>query len=195
VCDHVADKPGCAGRAGFGQEIRVVTASTEPTVTASDAAPLGASGEIIASMGSPEAFAGYWKRPDADAKAIRDGWYFTGDLGRLDANGELYVVGRVDDMIISGGENIHPEEVEDVLTKSPLVRQAAVIGEPHARWGEQVVAFVQLAESIEAAAPAALDEHCLASGLARFKRPRRYEFVDTLPRSAAGKPLRRQLRS
>jgi 2-furoate---CoA ligase len=193
VCDHVADKPGCAGRAGFGQEIRVVTASTEPTVTANDAAPLGAAGEIIASMGSPEAFAGYWKRPDADAKAIRDGWYFTGDLGRIDEDGELTVVGRVDDMIISGGENIHPEEVEDVLTKSRLVRQAAVIGAAHPRWGEEVVAFIEPAGP--APDPKDLDEHCLASGLARFKRPRRYEFVDTLPRSAAGKLLRRQLRS
>ena len=191
ICDHVADKPGCAGRAGIGQELRVVRADPAPTVGPGELVAPGEAGEIIATMASPEAFAGYWKRADADAKSIRDGWYFTGDLGYFDQDGELYVIGRVDDMIISGGENIHPEEVEDVLSQSPLVRQAAVIGEPHERWGEQVVAY------IEAAAPAdaeTLDAHCLASDLADFKRPRRYEFVDTLPRSAAGKLLRRQLR-
>ena len=149
-------------------------------------------------MACPDAFAGYWKRPDADAKAIRDGWYHTGDLGYFDADGELFVIGRVDDMIISGGENIYPEEVEAVLTKSPLVRHAAVIGEAHGRWGEQVVAFIEAAAAgtpaADEAMSAALDAHCLASDLARFKRPRRYEFVDTLPRSASGKLLRRSLR-
>ena len=202
-CDHVTEKPGCAGRAGAGQEIRVVRADPEPTATAGDTVPAGTPGEIIASMACPDAFAGYWKRPDADAKAIRDGWYYTGDLGYFDADGELFVIGRTDDMIISGGENIYPEEVEAVLTKSPLVRHAAVIGEAHGRWGEQVVAFIEAAAPAAAGAPAAddaarsqaLDAHCLASDLARFKRPRRYEFVDTLPRSASGKLLRRQLRS
>ena len=76
-------------------------------------------GEILCHMSSDEAFSGYWNRPDADAKAIRDGWYHTGDVGRMDADGDLWVVGRVDDMIISGGENIHPVEVEDVLSRAP----------------------------------------------------------------------------
>ena len=79
----------------------------------------GEKGEIIASLASDEAFAGYWNRPDADAKALREGWYFTGDMGYLDADGELLVCGRVDDMIISGGENIHPVEVEEVLASHP----------------------------------------------------------------------------
>ena len=153
----------------------------------------GEAGEIVASMASQEAFAGYWKRPDADAKAIRDGWYFTGDLGRFDEDGELHVIGRVDDMIISGGENIYPEEVEDVLDGCSLVRQAAVIGVADARLGEKVVAFVEPA-SVEASAEA-LDAVCLESGLARFKRPRAYVFVDALPRSASGKLLRRHLRA
>ena len=192
ICDHVADKPGCAGRPGIGQSIRVVRADAEPTVRPDETVAQGEPGEIIAAMASPEAFAGYWKRPDADAKAIRDGWYFTGDLGYLDEDGELYVVGRVDDMIISGGENIHPEEVEDVLAGSALVSQAAVIGMADERWGERVVAFVEPAD--ENASALALDGHCLDSGLARFKRPRAYIFVAEIPRSGAGKLLRRQLR-
>jgi 2-furoate---CoA ligase len=192
VCDHVADKPGCAGTPGLGQTIRVVRADADPVVGPDETVPQGESGEIISSMDSPESFAGYWKRPDADAKAIRDGWYFTGDLGRIDEDGELYVVGRVDDMIISGGENIHPEEVEDVLTRSPLVRQAAVIGIADERWGERVVAFIEPAAVNTTAL--ALDGHCLDSELARFKRPRAYIFVSEIPRSGAGKLLRRHLR-
>ena len=198
-CDHVTKKPGCAGRAGAGQDIRIVPVEPERAVTADDTVPAGTSGEIIASMACPDAFAGYWKRPDADKKAIRDGWYYTGDLGTFDADGELFVIGRIDDMIISGGENIYPEEVEAVLTKSPLVGHAAVIGEAHGRWGEQVVAFIEAAAAgtpaTDEAMSAALDAHCLASDLARFKRPRRYEFVDKIPRSASGKLLRRSLRS
>ena len=86
-------------------------------------------------MDSDKAFTGYWKRPDADEKAIRDGWYHTGDIGRLDEDGDLWVVGRVDDMIISGGENIHPLEVEDVLARHPAVAEVAVVGAPDERLG------------------------------------------------------------
>ena len=190
VCDHVIDKPGCAGRAGIGQSLRVVRADAD--AGPDEVVAAGETGEIIAPMDGLEAFAGYWKRPDADAKAIRDGWYFTGDLGMFDAEGELYIVGRVDDMIISGGENIHPEEVEDVLDASPLVGQAAVVGLADERWGQKVVAFIEPAA--EAATPEALDRACLASGLARFKRPRAYVFVERITRSASGKLLRRFLR-
>ena len=192
VCDHVADKPGCAGRAGIGQILRVVEPDPDGGSGPNDIVPDGASGEIIAPMDGMEAFAGYWKRPDADAKSIRDGWYFTGDLGYFDADGELYVIGRVDDMVISGGENIYPEEVEDVLAKSPLVEQVAVIGMPDDRMGSRIVAFVEPASSDCSAD--ALDSWCLDSTLARFKRPRAYVFVKRIPRSAAGKLLRRFLR-
>jgi 2-furoate---CoA ligase len=191
-CDHIIDKPGCAGRAGMGQELRIVAADADGNSGPNDIVAPGEIGEVIAPMDGMEAFAGYWKRPDADAKAIRDGWYFTGDLGQFDEDGELFIVGRVDDMIISGGENIHPEEVEDVLDASPLVGQAAVIGLPDDRLGSKVVAFVEPA-SREANARA-LDAACLASGLARFKRPRAYVFVEKIPRSASGKLLRRLLR-
>jgi 2-furoate---CoA ligase len=153
----------------------------------------GDQGEIIASLASDEAFAGYWNRPDADARALRGGWYFTGDLGYIDDEGELHVAGRVDDMIISGGENIHPVEVEEVLARHPGVRDVAVVGEPDERWGQRVVAFV--VPAAPALTAEALDAHCRGSAdLAPFKRPRRVVFVQAIPKTASGKILRRLLR-
>jgi 2-furoate---CoA ligase len=153
----------------------------------------GEQGEIIASLDGDEAFAGYWNRPDADARALRAGWYFTGDMGYVDADGELYVTGRVDDMIISGGENIHPVEVEEVLARHPAVRDVAVVGEPDERWGQRVVAFVVPAGPGLTAET--LDAHCVSRGeLASFKRPRRVVFVREIPKTASGKILRRLLR-
>ena len=146
-------------------------------------------GEICIHLSSDEAFAGYWNRPDADAKAIEDGWYSTGDTGHLDEDGDLWIDGRVDDMIISGGENIHPLEVEDVIARHPRIAEVAVIGLADERWGQRVVAVV-----VGEATAEELDRHCLASPLARFKRPREYRFVDTLPKSASGKILRRVIR-
>ena len=155
--------------------------------------PPGEKGEIIASLDSEEAFAGYWNRPDADAKALRDGWYFTGDMGYLDEAGDLFVSGRVDDMIISGGENIHPVEVEEALARHPEVRDVAVVGEPDEKWGERVVAFVVAGGAGLTAE--ALDRHCRESrDLASFKRPRRFVFVKEIPKTASGKILRRLLR-
>jgi 2-furoate---CoA ligase len=186
-------KPGCAGRPGIHSTLRVVRASSEQRVGPGDAVPVGEKGEIIARLDSPEAFARYWNRPDADAKALREGWYFTGDMGYVDDDGELYVAGRVDDMIISGGENIHPVEVEDVLARHPGVRDVAVVGEPDERWGERVVAFVVPAAA-DLTAPA-LDRYCRDSAeLARFKRPRRIVLVSEIPKTASGKILRRLLR-
>ncbi|MCW2676527.1 MAG: AMP-dependent synthetase and ligase, partial [Modestobacter sp.] len=112
-------KPGCAGRAGIFSRVRLV----EPEVGASPEALVGAGeqGQVIVSMASPEAFAGYWKRPDADARSIRDGWYYTGDLATADDEGDLWVAGRVDDMINSGGENVYPDEIEAALVRCPAV--------------------------------------------------------------------------
>jgi 2-furoate---CoA ligase len=189
----VHEKPGCAGRPGLYSSLRVVTASGERRVGPDEVVAPGQKGEIIARLDSDEAFAGYWNRPDADAKALRNGWYFTGDVGYLDADGELFVSGRVDDMIISGGENIHPVEVEDVLAEHSLVRDVAVVGEPDERWGERVVAFVVAKDPT--LSPEALDRHCVASPrLASFKRPRRFVFVQEIPKTASGKILRRVLR-
>ncbi len=190
ICDHLRDKPGCAGRAGLNQVIRVVDPTNRDAIDAD--LPPGEPGEIVASMASPEAFTGYWKRPDADAKAIQGDWYRTGDLGQFDEDGELYVVGRVDDMIISGGENIYPEEVESALARCQGVASAAVVGMPDERLGSRVVAFV---EPVSADVTCeAIDTACLETGLARFKRPREYVLVKTIPRSASGKLLRRKLR-
>jgi 2-furoate---CoA ligase len=192
ISDRQRQKPGCAGRAALNQVIRVVPADPARRGDIDVSLAPGEPGEIVASMDSPEAFAGYWKRPDADAKAIQGRWYRTGDLGQFDEDGELYVVGRVDDMIISGGENIFPEEVENALARCPGVASAAVIGMPDERLGSRVVAF------IEPASPQvtgeAIDAACLQTGLARFKRPREYVFVKAIPRSASGKLLRRKLR-
>ena len=167
-------KPGCAGRPALNARLK-----------------LGEEGEILCHMSSDEAFAGYWNRPDADEKQIRDGWYHTGDVGRLDEDGDLWLDGRLDDMIVSGGENVHPLEVEDVVARHPAVREVAVVGAADDRLGHRVVAYV-VAEGVTAEE---LDAHCLASDtLARFKRPREYRFVDALPKSPSGKILRRMLR-
>ncbi|MXV90996.1 MAG: AMP-binding protein [Acidimicrobiia bacterium] len=189
--------PGCAGRPATNARLRLVR--PEPGTGPDDEVAPGETGEIICHLGSDEAFAGYWNRPDADARAIRGDWYFTGDLGRLDDDGNLWIVGRIDDMIISGGENVHPLEVEDVLERAPGVREVAVVGLPDDRWGQAVTAFVvlddELAEAGEHAAVARLDAYCLESAdLARFKRPRRYRFPEALPKSPSGKILRRVLR-
>jgi 2-furoate---CoA ligase len=193
VRPDVHRKPGCAGRPGLHAALRVVVASTERRVEPDEVVPPGDQGEIIASLDGDEAFAGYWQRPDADARALRAGWYFTGDMGYVDADGELYVTGRVDDMIISGGENIHPVEVEEVLARHPAVRDVAVVGEPDERWGQRVVAFVVPANPELTAET--LDAHCRSRGeLAPFKRPRRVVFVREIPKTASGKILRRLLR-
>jgi 2-furoate---CoA ligase len=193
VFPDVHTKPGCAGRPGIHSRLRVVAASTERRVGPDETVPPGEKGEIIASLDSEEAFAGYWRRPEADARALRDGWYFTGDMGHLDETGDLFVCGRVDDMIISGGENIHPVEVEEVLARHPAVRDVAVVGEPDERWGERVVAFVVPGRAGLTAD--ALDRHCRESkDLAGFKRPRRVVFVKEIPKTASGKILRRLLR-
>ncbi|MFN0153976.1 MAG: class I adenylate-forming enzyme family protein [Gaiella sp.] len=165
-------KPGCAGRPAVNTRLKILE-----------------SGEICAHLSSEEAFAGYWNRPDADARAIRDGWYHTGDTGHLDDEGDLWIDGRIDDMIVSGGENIHPLEVEDVLAGCPGVSEVAVIGVPDDRLGQRVVAVV-----VGDATAEMMDAHCLSSPLARFKRPREYRSAPELPKSASGKILRRALR-
>jgi 2-furoate---CoA ligase len=193
ICDRVREKPTCAGRAGINAGVRVVRADVTARVGPDDVVAPGETGELIVGVDSDEAFGGYWNRPDADARAIRQGWYFTGDLVYEDAEGDLYVLGRVDDMIISGGENIYPAEVEEVLLRHPGVDDVAVVGLPDERLGQQVTAFV-VAKG-DRPSPDDLDRHCRqARDLPDFRRPRRYRFVPSLPRSPTGKLLRRQLR-
>jgi 2-furoate---CoA ligase len=121
---------------------------------------------------------------------LRDGWYFTGDTGFFDLEGDLYVSGRVDDMIISGGENISPVDIESVLSLHPAVDEVAVAGMKDERWGQRVVAFVKRREYVDAET---LDAYCRTSDLVNFKRPREYVFVDDIPKSPVGKILRRKL--
>jgi 2-furoate---CoA ligase len=180
-------KPGSAGRAGINQRIRVVKLNA---VSYEDLAAIGEEGEIIALLASDEAFEGYWRRPDADAKALRQGWYFTGDTGYIDAARDLFVTGRVDDMIITGGENVSPVEIESCLSLHPAVSEVAVVGLPDERWGKIVAAFIKRRGPV---ADDDLDRFCRDSGLANFKRPRRYVFVADIPKSPVGKLLRRKL--
>jgi 2-furoate---CoA ligase len=180
-------KPGSAGRAGINQRIRVVKLGA---ATPEDLAATGAEGEIIAQLISDEAFEGYWRRPDADAKALKHGWYFTGDTGYIDGDGDLFVTGRVDDMIITGGENVSPVEIESCLSLHPAVSEVAVVGLDDERWGKIVAAFITRRTAV---AEDELDQFCRSSGLANFKRPRRYVFVSAIPKSPVGKLLRRKL--
>ena len=184
INDDAVRKPGCAGRAGLNQMIQVRRFGTQET-----AAP-GEEGEITALLAGDEAFEGYWRRPDANARSLRDGWFLTGDTGYYDGDGDLFVTGRVDDMIITGGENVSPVEVESCLSLHPAVLEVAVAGLPDERWGKIVAAFVKRRVWVEAAE---LDQFCRQSGLANFKRPRRFVFVDELPKSPVGKLLRRKL--
>jgi 2-furoate---CoA ligase len=187
IDQHATHKPGSAGRAGLNARVRVVKLEAS---TASELAAAGEEGQIIADLLGDEAFEGYWKRDDANRKALRDGWYFTGDTGYFDQDGDLFVTGRVDDMIISGGENISPVDIESVLSLHPAVDEVAVAGVKDERWGQRVVAFVKRRHPVAAEM---LDEHCKLSDLINFKRPREYVFVTEIPKSPVGKILRRKL--
>lgn len=152
--------------------------------------PTGEIGEVLVQGDS--VMAGYWRNAEATAATIRDGWLWTGDMGSLDEDCFLTLKDRSKDLIISGGSNIYPREVEEVLLQAPGVVEVAVVGEPHPEWGEAVVAFVVLQPELKAD-PSALDAWCLAR-IARFKRPKRYEFVRDLPKNGYGKVLKRDLR-
>jgi 2-furoate---CoA ligase len=155
-----------------------------------DEAGVGEDGELLSDASADATFTRYLHRPEATAEKLIDGWYRTGDIAVKRADGDLDVKGRVDDMILSGGENIYPEEVEALLVKHESVTECSVIGLPDERWGEVVVACIVGPDADEAT----LDAHLRASTLANYKRPRRYLFLDQLPKNAAGKVLRRILR-
>lgn len=155
--------------------------------------PVGAGerGEVV--MRGPKVFKGYWRDPDATAKAFDGGWFHTGDVGVLDEDGYLFIVDRLKDLIVSGGENIAGSEVERVLYEHPAVLEVAVVGRPDDRWGEVPVAFVVLRPG-ESAGADELIAHCVGQ-LAKFKVPRDVSFLDALPRNPSGKVLKRDLRS
>ena len=184
---HASKNPGSVGKAGVNQRLRVIKIGSEDP---EERVAAGETGQIIADLASDEAFVGYWRRPDADENSLRGGWYFTGDTGWFDGNGNLFLAGRVDDMIIAGGENISPVEIENVLSAHSEVSEVVVVGLADERWGQRVTAFIKARNMIS---PEELDMFCRSSELADFKRPRDYVFLDEIPKSPVGKVLRRLL--
>ena len=176
-------KPGTVGLPFPGQELRILA------VDGSDV-PVGVDGEVA--VAGPNVMRGYFGRPDETSKVLHDGWLRTGDVGHLDDDGYLTLVGRSKEMIIRGGENIYPKEIEDVLTGDPAVLEAAVIGVPDEMWGEVVVAYVQ-PEPGDTVDLDALHARC-AAGLSGFKRPIAIHVLDALPRNAVGKIAKLALR-
>lgn len=168
------------GRAQSVVEVAIGDADGNP-VAPGDTGEIMVRGQVV--------MPGYWRNAEATAKTIRNGWLMTGDMGTLDADGYLTMKDRSKDVIISGGTNIYPREVEEALLTHPAVREVSVIGRPSAEWGEDVVAFV-VATGVD---EAALDAHVLAQ-IARFKRPKAYFFTDDLPKNNYGKVLKTELR-
>ncbi len=178
-------KLGSAGRPLPGVTLRIERDGAPIAETGPEAV-----GEIA--LRGPQITPGYEGRPEATALAWRDGWFHTGDLGWLDQEGFLYVTDRRDDLIISGGENVYPAEIEAVLLSHPAIEEAGVVGRPDARWGQVVVAFIRLRPGLSLTATEAI-AYC-AERLARYKVPVAIYFADSLPRNATGKLLRRVLR-
>lgn len=152
--------------------------------------PWGETGEVV--VRGPQVMLGYWNKPEATAKTIRNGWLFTGDMGAMTPDGFLTLKDRSKDVIISGGTNIYPREVEEALLLHPAVREVSVTGKPHPDWGEDIVAFVSFREGATAT-PQELDAHC-QEHIARFKRPKHYRFMQELPKNNYGKITKTTLR-
>jgi long-chain acyl-CoA synthetase len=152
--------------------------------------PVGGTGEIT--VRGPNIMKGYFNKPEETAKALRNGWLHSGDIGRLDEDGYLFIVDRIKDMIISGGLNVYPTEVEEVLYTHAAVEECAVIGMPHAEYGEAVTAFVKVKQGLECS-EGDLIGFC-KERIASYKAPKKIMFVDELPKSAAGKILKREIR-
>jgi long-chain acyl-CoA synthetase len=170
------------GHAFTGIELRVADADDQPL-------PAGEIGEIL--VRGDTVMAGYWNNPAASAETLRNGWLHTGDVGNLDEDGFLTLKDRSKDVIISGGSNVYPREVEEVLLRHPAVSEVSVVGQSDPEWGEVVVAFVVPRDT--APDSAELDALCL-DNIARFKRPKRYVLVDALPKNNTGKVLKTSLR-
>jgi acyl-CoA synthetase (AMP-forming)/AMP-acid ligase II len=177
-------RPGTVGIAFPGQQIRIIDQAGAEVATGMD-------GQVT--IAGPNVMRGYLGRPDETARVIVDGWLHTGDIGRLDADGYLTLVGRSKDMIIRGGENIYPKEIEDVLTSDPTVLEAAVIGVPDDKWGETVAAYVQPRPG-HTINPEALQDLC-ARNLAGYKRPTTVTVLDAIPKNAVGKTDKAPLRA
>ncbi len=175
-------KPGTVGRPLMGTQVRVADEEGR-------ALPRGAIGEVL--VKGPTVMAGYHAEPAATAAALREGWLHTGDLGYLDAEGDLWIVQRRSDLIVSGGENVYPAEVEAALRKHPAVAEACVVGLPHPEWGQEVAAAVTLLEGAGVAGEALRE--FLRGRLAGYKIPRRIVVLPSLPQTASGKIMRRRV--
>lgn len=185
--DHRSNSDAVLGSVGWprtGVEVAVVDAQGTPL------AP-GETGEVVCR--GDVVMSGYWRNPQGTADALRNGWLYTGDLGSFDQHGYLTLRDRSKDVVISGGSNIYPREVEEVLLRHPSVEEACVVGQPDEEWGEIVVAFVVPAAATVVRSEE-LDRHCLEH-IARFKRPKVYHLIGALPKNAYGKVLKRELRS
>jgi len=183
---HLTEDDAILGSVGWprsGVEVRVTDSQGKDL-------PAGSIGEILCR--GDVVMTGYWRNPAATAETLRDGWLHTGDMGSFDERGCLTLRDRSKDVIISGGSNIYPREVEEVLLLHPAVAKTSVVGRPDAEWGEVLIAFVVRAEGADVSA-AELDAHCL-DHIARFKRPKEYKFLDELPTSSYGKVLKTELR-
>lgn len=192
---HLYADPANAGNDDFLASVGFARTGVEVRVAGEDGRDVapGEIGEIITR--SDCRMRGYWNNPEANAKALRDGWLWTGDLGSMDGAGYVTLKDRSKDMIISGGTNIYPREIEEVLLTHPGVLETAVVGRPHADWGEEVVAFVVRRPGPAGAqvTEAALDQLCI-DNIARFKRPKAYRFAASLPKNNYGKILKTELR-
>jgi len=182
--DHVGERFLSCGRSGFGHDLKVVGADGKDV-------PNGEIGEIV--YRGPGTMAGYWRKERETDDAIRDGWFHTGDAGTMDADGFIYIKDRIKDMIISGGENIYPAEVEAILAGHPGVADVAVIGVPDDTWGETVKAIVIRKPDSDLTAEELIDWS--KDKLAGFKRPHSVDFVEVIPRNPSGKILKKDLRA
>ena len=179
------ERLGSVGPARTDVEVRIVGPDDEPL-------PTGEPGEVV--LRGDVVMRGYWNNPEATREALRGGWLHTGDVGIMDEDGFVTLKDRSKDMIISGGTNIYPREIEEVLLRHAGVREASVVGRPHPEWGEEVVAFVVPATPDARVPESELDALCL-DHIARFKRPRTYRFLEALPKNHYGKVLKTELRA
>jgi O-succinylbenzoate-CoA ligase len=188
--DHVPDgseqsehRLTSMGKEGINAQLRIVDNEDREM-------PRGQIGEII--IRGQHVMKGYWKDPEQTARALRNGWLHTGDMGYMDEDGYVFLVDRKKDMIITGGENVYPREIENLLFEHPVISDAAVIGVPDEKWGESIKAFVVLKEGAEAGEEEII-EYCKSS-LASYKKPKSVEFLKEIPRNPSGKVLKRVLR-
>jgi len=181
--DHVGERMLSCGRATLGADMKVVDADDRE-------APRGEIGEIVYRGGGT--MQGYWNRPRDTADVVRDGWFHTGDAGTQDEGGFYYIRDRIKDMIVSGGENIYPAELESVLAAHPAIADIAVIGVPDPQWGETVKAIVVRKPGQELTAEELIEWS--RPKLAGYKRPRSVDFIELIPRNPSGKILKRELR-